>query len=70
MKALAKETQGNDFRARDVNSLAQIYDKIDKSEPRTADGRYVQEIRELYPYPATAALVLFVLWLVVSRKVK
>lgn len=70
LKALAKETQGNYFRAKDVNSLAQIYDKIDKLEPRTADGRYVQEIRELYPYPAAAALFLFVLWLVVSRKVK
>lgn len=70
LKALAKETQGNYFRAKDVNSLAQIYDKIDKLEPRTADGRYVQKVKELYPYPAAAALILFVLWLIVSRKVK
>lgn len=70
LKALAKETQGNYFRAKDVNSLVQIYDRIDKLEPRAVDGRYVQEVKELYPVPAAAALLLFVLWLIVSRKVK
>lgn len=70
LKALAKETQGNYFRAKDVNSLMQIYDKIDKLEPRTADGRYVQEVKELYPYPAGAALVLLLLLFLLSRKVK
>ncbi|HBO49319.1 MAG TPA: BatB protein [Alphaproteobacteria bacterium] len=70
LKALAKETKGNYFRAKDVNSLMQIYDKIDKLEPRTADGRYVQEVKELYPYPAGAALVLLLLLFLLSRKVK
>ena len=70
LKALAKETQGNYFRAKDVNSLVQIYDRIDKLEPRAVDGRYVQEVKELYPVPAAEALLLFVLWLIVSRKVK
>lgn len=70
LKALAKETQGNYFRAKDVNSLMQIYDKIDKLEPRTADGRYVQEVKELYPYPTGAALVLLLLLFLLSRKVK
>ena len=70
LKALAKETQGNYFRAKDVNSLVQIYDRIDKLESLAVDGLYVQEVKELYPVPAAAALLLFVLWLIVSRKVK
>ena len=70
LKALAKETKGNYFRAKDVASLQEVYAKIDKLEPRTADGRYVQEVKELYPYPAAAALALFLLLLVMSRKVK
>lgn len=70
LKALAKETKGNYFRAKDVASLQEVYAKIDKLDPRTADGRYVQEVKELYPYPAAAALALFLLLLVMSRKVK
>lgn len=70
LKALAKETKGNYFRAKDVASLQEVYDKIDKLEPRISEGRYVQEVKELYPYPAAAVLVLFLLLLIMSGKVK
>lgn len=69
LKSLAAETKGNYFRAKDVDSLFQIYAQIDKLEPRESEGRYVQEVKELYPYPAAAALILFVLLILMSRKV-
>ena len=59
LQALAAETKGNYFRAKDVNSLFQIYNEIDKLEPMTSEGRYVQEVKELYPYAAAMALILF-----------
>ena len=57
LQALAAETKGNYFRAKDVNSLFQIYNEIDKLEPMTSEGRYVQEVKELYPYAAAMALI-------------
>lgn len=61
LQALAEETKGNYFRAKDVNSLFQIYNEIDKLEPMTSEGRYVQEVKELYPYAAAMALILFMI---------
>lgn len=68
LKKLAAETKGNYFRAKDVASLFKVYSEIDKLEPRTSEGRYVQEVKELYPYPAFAALVLFLILMLISRK--
>ncbi len=70
LKALAQETKGNYFRAKNVADLFAIYNKIDKLEPRTSEGRYVQEVKELYVYPAAWALGLFmllILWLKKGR---
>ena len=70
LQALAEETKGNYFRAKDVNSLFQIYNEIDKLEPMTSEGRYVQEVKELYPYAAAMALILFVILVLLAKRIE
>ena len=70
LQALAAETKGNYFRAKDVNSLFQIYNEIDKLEPMTSEGRYVQEVKELYPYAAAMALILFVILALLAKRIE
>lgn len=70
LQALAEETKGNYFRAKDVNSLFQIYNEIDKLEPMTSEGRYVQEVKELYPYAAAMALVLFMILVLLAKRIE
>ena len=70
LQALAAETKGNYFRAKDVNSLFQIYNEIDKLEPMTSEGRYVQEVKELYPYAAAMALILFMILALLAKRIE
>ena len=70
LQALAEETKGNYFRAKDVNSLFQIYNEIDKLEPMTSEGRYVQEVKELYPYAAAMALILFMILVLLTKRIE
>ena len=70
LQALAEETKGNYFRAKDVNSLFQIYNEIDKLEPMTTEGRYVQEVKELYPYAAAMALILFMILVLLTKRIE
>ncbi len=70
LQALAEETKGNYFRAKDVNSLFQIYNEIDKLEPMTSEGRYVQEVKELYPYAAAMALILFMILVLLAKRIE
>lgn len=70
LQALAEETKGNYFRAKDVNSLFQIYNEIDKLEPMTSEGRYVQEVKELYPYAAAMALILFMILALLAKRIE
>lgn len=70
LQALAEETKGNYFRAKDVNSLFQIYNEIDKLEPMTSEGRYVQEVKELYPYAVTMALILFMILVLLAKRIE
>ena len=58
LKALAAETSGRYFRAKDVDSLVKIYKEIDSLEPSEKEARFVRETRELYYFPAFAALIL------------
>lgn len=69
LKKLAQTTAGTYFRAKDVDSLQKIYEQIDKSEPQTQEGRYVQETKDLFYIPASAALLLFMLLIMIMRKV-
>lgn len=68
LRELADETKANYFRAKDVNSLFQIYQQINKLEAQTTEGRFVQEIKELYYYPAFLALMLFVFLLMIKKR--
>ena len=68
LKELAKETKANYFRAKDVNSLFQVYQQINKLEAQKTEGRFIQEIKELYYYPASLSLVLFVLLLIIKKR--
>ncbi|MBR1600271.1 MAG: VWA domain-containing protein [Alphaproteobacteria bacterium] len=69
LKYLANVTKGRYFRAKDVQSLAKIYDEINKLEAQEQEGRFVQETKDLYYYPAGIALLLFLLMFSLLRKV-
>lgn len=58
LQALAAETKGQYFRAKDVDSLHQIYKQIDKLEPSEKEERFVREVKELYYIPAFMALLI------------
>lgn len=68
LKVLAQETQGTYFRAKDVDSLQKIYREIDRLEPQQNEGRYVQETKEIFYYPAFAALLFFMVLMFMARK--
>jgi Ca-activated chloride channel family protein len=55
LKAIAQQTGGRFFRARDTGELAQIYAEIDRLEPVAAPGPAVRPVIERYPWPLAAA---------------
>lgn len=63
LKELAARTKGNYFRARNLTSLADIYNQIDRLEPARSDGNIVQEKKDLFYFPLTLALILAALLL-------
>lgn len=67
LKELSNKTKGNYFRAKDLSSLAQIYQKIDNLEPQTNEGAVIQEIREYFYIPLLIALVLLVFLFALPR---
>lgn len=67
LKELSKRTKGNYFRARDLASLAEIYQRIDALEPQANEGTVVQEIREYFYIPLLIALALLLLLLFLPR---
>lgn len=67
LKELSKKTQGNYFRATDLNSLAEIYQRIDALEPQNEESSVVQEIREYFYIPLLAALCLLCLLLFLPK---
>lgn len=67
LKELAQKTKGNYFRATDLSSLADIYQKIDTLEPQNNDGGIVQEKKELFYIPVIGALILAILLLFLPR---
>ena len=69
LKYLADITQGRYFRATDVDSLLKIYDEINKLEAQEHEGRFVQETKDLYYYPAGLAVLLFLLMFSLFKKV-
>ena len=61
LEAIASKTGGQYFRARDVDSLLQIYDFLDKAEPVSKDELSYRPVDELYYWPLAIALLLSVL---------
>lgn len=68
LKALAAETKGNYFRAKDTASLQKIYDIIDRLEPTENNEQYVVETKELFFYPLAAALALAGVLIALGRR--
>lgn len=56
LQAIARQTGGRFFRARDTGELAQIYAEIDRLEPVATPGPAVRPVIERYPWPLAAAL--------------
>ncbi|MCY3769627.1 MAG: VWA domain-containing protein [Gammaproteobacteria bacterium] len=60
--SMARATAGRYFRARDGDSLEQIYDIIDKLEPVQDESKFLRPVTELFHLPlACASLVALVL---------
>ncbi len=58
LKAIARITGGRYFRARDTASLVEIYDTIDRLEPVAGEKRLFRPVKEWFPWPLAAALLL------------
>ena len=68
LKHLSVVTKGRYFRAKDVKSLISIYNEINKLEAQEQKGRFMQETKDLYYYPAGLALLMFLLMFSLLRK--
>jgi len=58
LQAIADQTGGAYFRAKNVEGLASIYRQIDALEPASAEPLYLRPTRELFPWPLGVALAL------------
>ena len=61
LQAIAKKTGGRYFRARDTQSLQQIYALLDEIEPVSEDEQSYRPVEELYAWPLALALLLSLL---------
>jgi Ca-activated chloride channel family protein len=61
LRAIAEKTGGRYFRARDIAGLEQIYQLLDEYEPVSQQAETFRPVRELYRWPAAAALLLSLL---------
>ena len=58
LKAIAKETGGQYFRATDARALQAVYTEIDRLEPVAGREQWLRPADEWFPYPLAAALLL------------
>ena len=70
MKALAKVTKGQYFRAENTDELQKIYQIIDSLEPTSDDQRFIQETTELYYIPLLLACFIGMFIFYILRGVK
>ena len=66
LQAIAETTGGKYFRARDTESLAEIYRLLDQLELIQAESETFRPLSEFYPWPLGAAFLLS-LWLAFRR---
>ena len=57
---IAEKTHGRYFRARDLQSLLNIYAELDNIEPVSKDSISYRPVKELYYYPLAGALLISV----------
>lgn len=66
LKQLAAATKGNYFRVKNVKSLYDVYNAINRLEVQKNEGNYVQDKKDLFYYPLALAMLcfmgLFLLW--------
>ncbi len=65
---IAEATKGTYFRAKDTSSLEQIYQEIDNMETSQNDEQYIREIKELFYWPLSFALMLATLLFLYQRR--
>jgi Ca-activated chloride channel family protein len=58
LQAIADQTGGAYFRAKNVEGLANIYRQIDALEPASAEPLYLRPTKELFPWPLGVALAI------------
>ena len=58
LRAIAEETGGRYFRARDMAELERIYQSLDDLEPVDSGARHFRQVYALYPWPLAAAVLL------------
>ncbi len=68
LRAIATQTGGRFFRARDTGELVGIYAEIDKLEPVQQAGRAVRPKIERYPWPLAGALACVLLAMAWPRR--
>ena len=68
LKAIAQETGGQYFRAKDAQSLAQVYGAIDALEPVASDLTFFRPVKDIFYYPLSAAMVVVLLILLLRLK--
>ncbi len=61
LRAIADRTGGTYFRARDVQALEEIYEKLDELEPVESDEETVRPVDELFYWPLGLAFVIVLL---------
>jgi Ca-activated chloride channel family protein len=60
LKAIAKTTGGEYFRATDANALQAVYSRIDRLEPAAGNQQWLRPAEEWFTWPLAAALLLSV----------
>ena len=68
LRAIATQTGGQFFRARDTSELAGIYGEIERLEPIERPGEAVRPRLERYAWPLAAALLMALLAFVLPRR--
>jgi len=66
LRAIAEQTGGRYFRARDARSLEKIYEILDELEPVESDVEIIRPVDELFYWPLGAAYLLALMAALVS----
>ena len=61
LTAIAEQTGGMYFRARDTEQLSQIYQQLNELEPVDVDSKSFRPVKSLYMWPLAMALLLAML---------